>query len=101
MRTAPYSPAWSTRIIEATSGRMSPGRQSGGLERGVAAFMPRLAGVGRSAIGSGQRNAEEPPLHLIAADDRRAHDLRHQIVRIGGVGDDAGAGRETLEHMRL
>jgi hypothetical protein len=82
MRVAPYSPAWSTRIIEAQSARLLPGatvRSSRRLKvsQAIAAAPPS----DRIAFHAGHRNTEERPLHLVAANERHLHDLLEQAPR--------------------
>src|SRR5215475_3080848 len=90
MRRAPYSPAWSTRImrrISASRGR-SPGSSRSWASRMRAAvlFLPRRSPQGQQAtagcveeIVAGHGYAEQRPLDLVAGRDRCCQELLLQL----------------------
>ena len=104
MRVAPYSPAWSTRSIAATSGRRSPGRQAGlRPARGRFRLSHRITNAAEMERIAFQPAIEMPstdrPLHLVAADQRRLHDRLEEIV--AAAARRGGALGEPLPQIEL
>src|SRR5689334_2728429 len=101
MRTAPYSPAWSTRIMAAISVG-EPGAGGFGL-RGMFAAQKKRAGCSNNKredrIISRQRKAEQAPSYLVTADLGRWRTRAHHVRMRNAAGFRSG--QEVKLHAEL
>src|SRR5262252_1220616 len=112
MRRAPYSPAWSTRIMRRirSSRERSPGssRSGGSRMRAAVLFLPRRGPQGQQTaagcvdeIVAGHGDTEQRPLDLVAGRHRCGQELLLQLFGANAGGQGARTLGEALPPVLL